>query len=130
MNIQGLDLCLMPLILKLSRGEVAQRRVDTLVYVNLVKQAAYLAQDIRIVHIFRQLYLFLLNRAHKPLRIAILPGFAHLGHTDLDASVLEPLSVGGGSVLHALVRVMDLRGILGQRPLQGEQCQGLIQRLP
>jgi len=42
------------------------------------------------------------------LSIAILPGFAHIGHTNLEINILECLGVGSGRVLDTLVRVMDL----------------------
>jgi len=38
----------------------------------------------------------------------ILPGFTHIGHTDLDINILECLGIGGGRVLDTLVRVVDL----------------------
>jgi hypothetical protein len=50
MNIQGLDVCPMPLVLKLGLGEVAPRRVEPCVPGDLGEKAAYVSQAIRIVH--------------------------------------------------------------------------------
>ncbi len=86
MNIQALDLCPLPWLLKRSRGAGAQGRVEALVPGDLVENTADRPHGICIVHLRRQVHLFLLQRAHEALRVAILPGRTHLRHADLHAT--------------------------------------------
>ena len=55
------------------------------------------------------------NSAHQTLSIAILRGFAHSRHTDVGADTLQGLHIGGRSILHPLIRVVNLGLMLRPR---------------
>jgi hypothetical protein len=85
---------------------MAQRGMDPLVYVHVIQEATNLAIGIMIVEILGQVKFLFLDRSDEPLSVAVLPGFALLGHTDLRLGVQKDLGVGRGCVLDALVQRM------------------------
>ena len=112
---------LAPLRLEFGWGEIAQRRMDPFVHVHVIQEAANLVIGIMIVEILGQVNLLFLDRADETLGVAILPGFALVGHADLDLGVVKDLRVGRGRVLGSLVRMVNLRSsVLGQRSLQSD----------
>jgi len=81
-----------------------------------------------VIPISREVNCLLLEGTEEPLGIAILPGLAHLRHTDPSQGSLQDLSVGGRGVLDALVRVVDLGSGMGfQRLAQRRQGQSVVQ---
>ena len=121
----------MPLRFELSRRQVPQSGVDSLVLVDLTQEPAQLTESTSIVPVLRQVNFLFLDGADKTLGISIPPGFSHLGHADLHVSVPKYLGVGRRRVLGSLVGMMDSRGLMmHQRPVQGEQGQRLVQAAP
>jgi tetratricopeptide (TPR) repeat protein len=120
-----------PLRLEFGWGEIAQRRMDPLVHVHVIQEAADLAICLMIVQVLGQVNLLFLDRPDETLGVAVLPGFALVSHADLDLGVLKDLSVGRGRVLDALVRMVNLWSrILDEPALQSDQSQGVVQVAP
>jgi hypothetical protein len=59
--------------------------------------------------VFRLYHLLFFDRAHQALGTAILFGFSNSCHADLDAMHLQQIDIIIGSLLHALIAVMDVR---------------------
>ena len=127
MNIRRLFPITLPLFFELSWSQVAQRGVDTLVHIDVVEEPAQLAEGISIVFVVRQVNFLLFDGSHETLGVAVLPSLTDLGHADLRIDSLEHLGVRRGRILDALVRMVDFRSVLSQRPVQGHQRQRLVQ---
>ena len=80
-----------PLRLEFGRGEVPQRRMDPLVRIDIIQEAANLVISIMVVEIVRQVNLLFLDRSYETLGITVLPSYALLGqpHTMLDLKGLD-----------------------------------------
>ena len=72
-------------------------------------------------HRLREVNLLLFDRSHEALGTALFPGCSYVSHADLRAGLLQHLRVGSGCILDALIRVMDLRRVIGKRPLDGRE---------
>src|SRR5579871_4962153 len=78
-----------------------------------------------------QIHLLFFQRAEQPLRLRVLQRRALRRHADAGPGGLQPRDIGRTRILHPPVRVVDptrRRLPLGQRPLQGGQCQLRLQR--
>ena len=65
---------LKPLRLELGRGEIPQRRMDPLVHIHVIQEAADLVICIMIVEILGQVNFLFLDRPDETLGVAVLPG--------------------------------------------------------
>ena len=83
----------LPPFLELDRGEIPQGRMDALVHVDVVEKPAQLAQGISVILIVRQVNFLFFDSTHQPFCVAVLPGCAGFGHTDLSTDCLKPLDV-------------------------------------
>jgi hypothetical protein len=63
-------------------------------------------------------FLFL-NGTHQAFSIPIFRGLTHRGHADLYPESMQRLGIGGGSILHALVGVVNVWLLPYQCPSQG-----------
>src|SRR5271166_115320 len=72
-----------PVLLELHRRQIAQRRMDPLVIVHVVQEAAQLTPGLGVALIVRQIDFFLLDGSHKALSEAILFRRSDCGHADL-----------------------------------------------
>ena len=61
--------------------------MDTFVHVNVIEEATDLTVCIMLVEVLWQVNCLFLDGPDESFRVAILPGFAHLGHTDLDVNI-------------------------------------------
>ncbi len=114
--------------LELCRGQVAQRRVDARVLVDIVQQAPDLRVGVGEVTVFGQRHLLLFDRRHESLGIAVLTRLTLLRHADVRADLIQARHIGSRGVLHALVGVVDTRLVSRrQRPLQSDKRERLIQ---
>src|SRR5450756_2224709 len=80
--------------------------------------------------ILRQVHLLLFDGAHQTLCEAVLPGGPDLSHTNCDLVNAQQISVRRGSILNALIRVMNLGLTRLQSTVQSGQCQVTIQVAP
>ncbi len=104
--------------LELHRRQRAQRRVDTLVLVDLIQEAPDLRVGIGEVPLLSQRHLLVFTGPQQPFSVAILAWLALLGHADRDPALLHLRDVGRRGVLHALVAVVDAGHLPGRhRPL-------------
>ena len=99
-------------------------------HINLIQKLADLLIRLGVIGVVRQVHLFFLNGADQALRVPILSRVPHRRHAGLHLRVTQHLNIGGGSILAPLIRVMDLRGALEQRPPQGRQGQLRVQETP
>ena len=63
-----------PLRLEFGWGEIAQRRMDPLVHVHVIQEAADLVICIMIVQVLGQVKLLFLDGPDQTLGVAVLPG--------------------------------------------------------
>ena len=92
--------------LELGRRQVAERRVQALLVVDLLQKHAHAGLGLGQIAIFRAVDLFVLQGFHKRFARGIVPGIGFPRHADADAVVLEQLRVIGAGVLHAAIGVM------------------------
>jgi len=119
-------MCGVTTLLELNWREIAQRGMHTFVHVDLVEKAADLSVSIMIAIVFKQIHLLLFDCAQEALGETVLSRLLHIGHANLNTMRLQPLSVGGGSILHALVGMMHLRLMLLQGFVQRGQREILL----
>lgn len=115
------------LCFKLHWGQVTKSGVDALVHLHIPQELLYLLIRLSIVLIIRQVHPLLFDGAHQSLCVAVLPRRTHFGLTDLDCVRPQQVHIGRRHVLHTLIRIMNLRLVLLQCPLQNRQCEFLHQ---
>ena len=106
------------LALELDRGQVAERRVQAFLVVDLLQEHANARLGLGQMAIFGAVDLFVFQSFHKRFARGIVPGIRFPRHADADAVVLEQLRVIGAGVLHAAIGVMHQTRTTGQQLLQ------------
>ena len=81
--------------------------MNALAIVNIVEKVTDLLISIMEVLIVRQVDLFFLDGADDAFSIAILSSCTYVCHADSDLGIIKQVNIGGGSILPALVRVMN-----------------------
>ena len=95
------------------------RNRSHLVEVRVIQEMPDLLMGVMIVDILGKVNFLFLDCPNETLGAAVLPGFALVGHADLDPSILKGLDIGRGCILDPLVRMVNLwSGIPVQRPPQ------------
>src|SRR5262249_30126584 len=100
---------------------------DPLDAVHRLQEAAELPAGIGEVAVLAQGHFLFLNRAHQPLRIAVLAWFPDAGPADRYRTAPQTPYVLGTRILDASIALMVRWRALAQRLVQGVQRQFLLQ---
>src|SRR3954454_9852673 len=113
---------------ELGRREITQCRMNSFAVVDVVEESAELPASVREVAVLGKSDFLFFDGAHQPFDVPVLLRTADLGHAEDHPSFAQALDVGGGSVLDALIGVMDFRRAAAQRALERSQGEALIER--
>src|SRR6266487_6608621 len=100
--------------------------MNALEHVDPIEKASQLSDRIRIIFILGQVHFLLFEGAHEPFGIAILPGRADLGNTDLDAGLPQSSQIGECGILNALPQSGESPVYAEPAPAQAHARSGYV----